>query len=146
MGIIIKKLKNKLIKLLGGYTRDEYKVIVWQHEKFISEGTNDKNTQIANEAIARFARDMLKYAQNVLYGLEGNEWSKRFYCNLHNNWLRLLCFYLANGNSHTIYTFNPNLDSRDKMVRLDDQLRQVITTTGMSDIEIDLEAINTNFD
>lgn len=116
--------KNKLIKILGGYTAIEYAALdkkrvraEQKYQALLDSKSNSTNVAIANEYIGRVLLELRRYAKNTLYSLSGNEWARRMFHVIENNLLRLI-FRYKESESSMPYILDTTLDSKDEFINI----------------------------
>ena len=116
--------KNKLIKILGGYTAIEYasldKTRIRAEQKYqalLDSKSNSTNVAIANEYIGRVLLELTRYAKYTLYSLSGDEWARRMFHVIENNLLRLT-FRYKESESSMPYILDTTLDSKDEFINI----------------------------
>ena len=100
------RFKDKLIKILGGYTDIEYAALdkkriraEQKYQALLDSKSNATNVAIANEYIGRVLLELRRYAKHVLYPLNGDEWARRMFHVIENNLLRLTFRYKESESS-----------------------------------------------
>lgn len=109
----MRKIKNFLIKLLGGYTKNEYHRIERKYQGLLDSKTDDKSVYISNEYIMRCLQTLDKYAKEELYGIQTDLWASKMFNIIHNNWLRVMIKYV-HSKSNVIYTVDTTLDKNNQ--------------------------------
>lgn len=116
--------KDKLIKILGGYTAIEYTALdkkriraEQKYQALLDSKSNSTNVAIANEYIGRVLLELRRYAKNTLYSLSGNEWARRMFHVIENNLLRLI-FRYKESESSMPYILDTTLDSKDEFLNI----------------------------
>ena len=116
--------KDKLIKILGGYTAIEYAALdkkriraEQKYQALLDSKSNSTNVAIANEYIGRVLLELRRYAKNTLYSLSGNEWARRMFHVIENNLLRLT-FRYKESKSSMPYILDTTLDSKDEFINI----------------------------
>ena len=108
-------MKQKIIKALGGYTYKEYQDLQNKYEKALAVNSQYKAIQLCNETTQQNFRALERFTRS-LYNTPLEEWARKMYNVIHNNYLHITIFYLGNKDRHTIYKFNPNLTSKEELV------------------------------
>lgn len=103
------KFKDKIIKLLGGFTKEEYKAVTKRHQKLLDETKDEQSIQLCNETTFRNLSILEEFAKS-LYGSEPNEWAEEMYNVIHNNKMYVFLMHLSDPNSHIVYKVNPYID------------------------------------
>ena len=118
------RFKNKLIKILGGYTAIEYTALdkkriraEQKYQALLDSKSNSTNVAVANEYIGRVLLELRRYAKNTLYSLSGNEWARRMFHVIENNLLRLTLRYKESESSMP-YILDTTLDSKDEFINI----------------------------
>lgn len=118
------RFKDKLIKILGGYTAIEYAALdkkriraEQKYQALLDSKSNSTNVAIANEYIGRVLLELRRYAKNVLYSLSGDEWARRMFHVIENNLLRLT-FRYKESESSMPYILDTTLDSKDEFLNI----------------------------
>lgn len=116
--------KNKLIKILGGYTAIEYASLdkkriraEQKYQALLDSKSNSTNVAIANEYIGRVLLELRRYAKYTLYSLSGDEWARRMFHVIENNLLRLI-FRYKESESSMPYILDTTLDSKDEFINI----------------------------
>ena len=116
--------KDKIIKILGGYTTIEYAALdkkriraEQKYQALLDSKSNSTNVAIANEYIGRVLLELRRYAKNTLYSLSGNEWARRMFHVIENNLLRLI-FRYKESESSMPYILDTTLDSKDEFINI----------------------------
>lgn len=113
----IMRIRNKLIKLLGGYTNKEYLRIERKYQALLDSKSDATTVKICNEYIYRTLCSLDQYARKELYGLLPDMWAKRMYNIIHNNMLRILIRYI-HANSATFYYIDTTLNDKDEFKKI----------------------------
>lgn len=109
------KIKEKLIKLLGGITYNEYRDLYKKYNKLLNESSNDKTIQVCNETTFKNLTILEDYMRS-LYGIPLEEWSDKIYNIIKNNRIRVLVYHLSDPKSHIIYKINIGLTDEEGSV------------------------------
>lgn len=107
-------LRNKIIKLLGGYTPKEYQRLENKYQGLLDSKTTLETSKIVNEYEERILRDLYHYAKS-LYG--SAQWSERMYNAIRNNWLKVRVRYVDCG-SPMYYKFDNTLDGKNEFTNI----------------------------
>ena len=98
--------KDKLIKILGGYTAIEYSALdkkriraEQKYQALLDSKSNATNVAVANEYKCKELCEISRYAKHVLYLLSGDEWARRMFHVIENNLLRLTFRYKESESS-----------------------------------------------
>lgn len=111
------KIKNKIIKWLGGYTQREFSRETQKYEALLHSKSNTPGCpELANEKVEQVLESLINYAKEVLYGLPSDEWSRRMYNCLNNNRRRILTNYICVGSS-ILYPFDTTIDNHEQFIQ-----------------------------
>lgn len=105
------KIRNVLIKSLGGYTKKEYTRIERKYQGLLDSKTSTDSVYITNEYIMRCLKTLDDYARKELYGLPSDSWAAKMFNVIHNNWLRVMVQYI-HQKSNVIYEVDTTLDNK----------------------------------
>lgn len=105
------RIRDRIIKLLGGYTKKEYTRAERKYTALLESKTTDTTVQVANERMYILITDLERFASS-LYGEQSNIWAKKIYNVIHNNRLRLLVRYVNPG-ANILYRLDTTMD-KDK--------------------------------
>lgn len=111
------KLKNKIIRWLGGHTDAEYQRLDNKYQSALSNNIDKNTVQICNQYIYRTLEALDAFAQEKLYGIPSAEWAQEMYNVIHNNKMKVFIYHVQNfDNDSSIYKVNTSLSTKEKIL------------------------------